>query len=663
MRGPFVTAVTAALLMGPIAAVSPIQKVLEMMDEMKAKCVKEKNDEVVTFTKYQAFCQDTAAEKTKAIDDAVESIAQLAADIQKYDSDSTVLAEEIGKLDGSIATAEDQLAAATDVRNKEKADFDAVHGEYTDNIAQLEGAVAKIKTMMSTVKSASLLQIRDEILPRTSLKSHTKTMAMVKEFFDIANDAVVTNKAFLDMGDGQQPAAPVYESKAGGVVELMKDLKKKLIEEKTVAEKEEMKAVGAYNMIAQTLHDQISKQTDSRDKKTADKQGAEKSSAMASGQKGDTEAALAADKEYLSELKGDCAEKAKEFETKQKTRAAELVALNKAIEIISSPAVSGGSFVQKRPRATALVQLRASDKAAQPFQNRVQSYLLEKGQKLNSNVLSALAMRVSADPLAKVKKMIQDMVYKLMEEANEEAEHKGFCDTEMGKNKNTRDMKSSKVEELTASIEEMTAQAEVLTSEAAALTEDVTAIDMAVSEATSQRTAESTKNKQTIEDAVAGKEAVQSAVKVLKDFYEGEGAASFIQTSMTTGAKGAEGILGMLEVILSDFERLESETSSAEETAADAHTKFLRTSKKTKAVANTDIKHKQNEVQRLESETAEAKKELKITQEELDAAMEYFEKLKPSCVEAGESYEERVARRKEEIESLQDAMKILSGDM
>lgn len=658
MKGPYV-AVVAALIMGSVVAVSPVQKVLEMMEEMKAKCLKEKNADVVTFTKFQAFCQDTAAEKDKAIADATESIAQLSADIQKYDSDATVLAEEMATLDGSIATAEQQLAAATEVRKKEKADFDAIRGEYEANIADLEGAIGKIKTMMAGVKSASFIQIRDQILP--TLKSHKQTQAMIKAFFDLGDDD--KQKAFLDLGDGQQPAAPVYESKAGGVVDLMKDLKKKLIEEKTVAEKEEMKSVGAYNMIAQTLHDTISKQTDSRDKKTADKQNAEKSSATAAGQKADTEAALAADTTYLEELKGDCAEKAKEFEAKQKLRAGEMTALNKAMEIISGSAVSKVGFVQKKVPVSALVQLRAGSTVAQPSQNRVQSYLLAQGQKLNSNILSALAVRVNADPLAKVKKMIQDMVYKLMEEANEEAEHKGFCDTEMGTNKNTRDQKSSKVEELTASVKEMTAQAEVLTSEAAALTDDVTALDLAVSEATSQRSDESAKNQQTIADAVAAKEAVQSALKVLKDFYGSEGAASFIQTAMTTGTKGAEAILGMLEVILSDFERLESETTNDEETAAKAHTKFLRTSKKTKAVTTTDIKHKQTEVQRLESETADAKKELKITQEELDAALEYFEKLKPSCVEAGESYEERVARRKEEIESLQDAMKILSGEM
>merc|ERR1719240_1175154 len=104
MKVFFVTIV--AVLAGSAFAVSPVQKVLQMMDEMKAKCVKEKNEEVVTFTKFQAFCQDTAKEKLGAISDATESIAQLSADIMKYDSNSNVLAEEIAKLDDSIAQAE-----------------------------------------------------------------------------------------------------------------------------------------------------------------------------------------------------------------------------------------------------------------------------------------------------------------------------------------------------------------------------------------------------------------------------------------------------------------------------------------------------------------------------------------------------------------------------
>merc|ERR1719387_2877705 len=78
--------------------------------------------------------------------------------------------------------------------------------------------------------------------------------------------------------------------------------------------------------------------------------------------------------------------------------------------------------------------------------------------------------------------------------------------------------------------------------------------------------------------------------------------------------------------------------------------------------SETDSKSKTGEKTRKESALASAQKDLASTKEELKAAMDYYEKLKPSCVDAGISYEERVAKRKEEIESLQEALKILSAD-
>ena len=73
-----------------------------------------------------------------------------------------------------------------------------------------------------------------------------------------------------------------------------------------------------------------------------------------------------------------------------------------------------------------------------------------------------------------------------------------------------------------------------------------------------------------------------------------------------------------------------------------------------------DIEHKSAKKQNAEQALVEKKEDLDATQKELDAALTYYEKLKPSCVDAGVSYEDRVARRKEEIISLQDALKILN---
>merc|ERR1719181_333493 len=118
----------------------------------------------------------------------------------------------------------------------------------------------------------------------------------------------------------------------------------------------------------------------------------------------------------------------------------------------------------------------------------------------------------------------------------------------------------------------------------------------------------------------------------------------------------------MIEVIKSDFERLDADTTAAEAAAQKEYDAFMADSKADKAAKETDIEHKtakkQDETQAL-TVTVE---DLEGTQKELEAALGYFDKLKPSCVEAGVSYEDRVARRKEEIESLQQALKILQGE-
>merc|ERR1719298_297522 len=111
---------------------------------------------------------------------------------------------------------------------------------------------------------------------------------------------------------------------------------------------------------------------------------------------------------------------------------------------------------------------------------KVADYLRFQGRQLNSRVLSALALRVAADPFKKGKKLIKDLITKLLEEANEEAEHKGWCDTELATNEQTRNEKTEAVETLHAEIDELEASIAKLTEEVTELTEAVAAIDAAV---------------------------------------------------------------------------------------------------------------------------------------------------------------------------------------
>merc|ERR1719393_18118 len=116
----------------------------------------------------------------------------------------------------------------------------------------------------------------------------------------------------------------------------------------------------------------------------------------------------------------------------------------------------------------------------------------------------------------------------------------------------------------------------------------------------------------------------------------------------------------MLEVIQSDFVRLESETTAAEDEAVGIYKEFMADSTEDKKVKDEDRKQKSMTKQKKDFDLNSAKEDLAGVTEELSAAMDYYEKLKPSCVDAGQSYEERVAQREEEMQSLSDALAILN---
>merc|ERR1719488_305839 len=265
--------------------------------------------------------------------------------------------------------------------------------------------------------------------------------------------------------------------------------------------------------------------------------------------------------------------------------------------------------------------------------------------------------------------MIKDLIVRLMEEANEEAEHKGWCDTELSTNEQTRKEKTEAVETLHAEIDQLEASIAKLTEDIKDLTQAVAELDAAMAKATKLRQEEKVKNTETIADSEEAQTAVAQALTVLKEFYAKAGeATAFVQAEPEIFDKpykgmGGEsgGVVGMLEVIESDFARLEADTKASEATSQKEYDEFMTDSQVDKTKKSTDIEHKGSKKQDQEQSLVTKRADLEGTQKELDAALAYFDKLKPSCVDSGVSYEDRVARRKEEIESLQEALRILNG--
>lgn len=153
-----------------------------------------------------------------------------------------------------------------------------------------------------------------------------------------------------------------------------------------------MNARQAFEMLMQDLKAQIEQATQDRDEK-----------ASAEGDLQDTITTRDADQKYLDDLTATCEQTASDFESRQQLRAEEIEAIQKAIEIMSSGAVSGNDEKHLptllQAKSTSLAQLRADSRS--PTQTRVAQYLQEQARHLNSRVLSALAVHVADDPFKK----------------------------------------------------------------------------------------------------------------------------------------------------------------------------------------------------------------------------------------------------------------------
>jgi chromosome segregation ATPase len=674
-----------------------LAKVVSMLSDMMAKAKTEKQDEKVRFAAFKQFCEMTTKEKETAMADGANLIEKLKADIGDANADAAQMAKDIGSLNADISSWESETKEANTLRKAGAERYQKAHDEYEESIDSVERAIETVKAgpgAAAALAQTSLLELNSKSLVPAKTK---RLITSLLQKWDAKTALLQDGAEMLMDAEATAPEAHVFESQSGGVMQIVEDLGDKFSAEKNELEKREMNEKSAHEMMVADLTDQIEGATKERNKKTAFKAQREQESADASGDLADATKTLAEDTKYHSDLTAECEGKSVDFKQRQTTRGEEIEAINKAIQIMSSEDVMGGaqhlSLAQTKAK-TALLQLTSS--SGSPAQGIAANFLKDRASRTKSQVLSFLATKVSDEPFKKVIKMVKDMIAKLMQEAQEEAEHKGFCDTEMSTNKMTRDQKTEEVASLKAEVEELTANIAQLTEDIANLGKAIAESDAAVAKATTLREEEKAKNTATLADAKVAQDATSQALQVLKDFYtkaasltaasaeskvEGpisydkralailesaKGGAAMVQIpggpEMEGGAYNgmeAGGPLGMLETIISDFATLIAETNAAETDAQNEFEEFSADSAQDKAVKTADTENKSAEKTDKETALASAKKDMKGSLVELAAANEYWEKLKPSCELPVVSYEERTAKRKEEIESLQEALKIL----
>eukprot|EP00933_Yihiella_yeosuensis_P026048 TRINITY_DN2021_c0_g2_i1.p1 TRINITY_DN2021_c0_g2~~TRINITY_DN2021_c0_g2_i1.p1 ORF type:complete len:726 (-),score=248.28 TRINITY_DN2021_c0_g2_i1:70-2247(-) len=691
---------------------TPVENVIDLLSNLKAEVTKEGEDEAKTYGEFSKFCTDTDAAKSESI-----KMGELQESESKgtIDSKNSDLKQTNSDIKARTADGE-ALSAAKDASikqcTKDEINYDAQNADLTGAINGLQAAIEKLAVAKEA--KGSLIQLGNDVGLSKSLKL-AEVMGFMPEAKKQSVTAFLQNPAWLSDA-GEEKNKEEYAFQSDGIVSLLNDLLKQFQEEKSTTDDAWTKTKKSCEDVFATKTEEIAINDDTMAKLN-------EQASVLSGEKATeeelllkTQEKLSDDGQYLKELQENCAVRARDWDQRSKQREGEIGAIEAALGVFQDKvkgldesangraevaALLEPSFLQEKETAHRSVNLlsrgsrgkvsSAAQAQARALAKAAARQLTQSGIKLGSARIAGLAVRMSlradreepnaaASPLETVKVMVQKLVNDLLAEAQAEASQKGSCDVQLNRAKSERNRRMNEAEKISAKLQKLESNRVRMNQENALMTDELAQLREDLIKATDLRVAESKENRKTVEEATEGKEAVELALAELQAFYKKAGKTtelydqgkSFLQvnskqTPVDAGFAGgyagkqnaASGIVDMMKVIQTDFERTVTDTKASEEQAADAFTKFRSESNVDISNKETGIKLNTDELASTTNKLNEEKANLQNTFDLLDGALETLEDLKPTCVDNAMSYEERKAKRDKEIGDLTTALCLL----
>jgi len=477
-----------------------------------------------------------------------------------------------------------------------------------------------------------------------------------------------------DMG---APAPEAYKGKSEGIVDVLEDLREKAESQLGEARKEETSARHNFQLLKQSLVDQIAADQKEMAEAKATKFNSAEVKATANGDLGMTKKDLSDGQNALAELNGGCRTAAADHEASLKSRGEELKALAAAQKALAEN--TKGAENQAYSAAFFQVSGRNSIATEADLANFEVVNLVKKlAREYKSSALVQLAGRIQAvmkygsangeDPFTKVKALISELIAKLQKEAGSEASHKAYCDKEMAGTKEKLEDLNGNIDTLSAKIDKKAALAAKLKGEVQELQSELAELQKSQAEMTNVRSSEKKAFLAKKADLEQGLDGVRTALKVLREYYSNDDdAAALVQQPAapeyhSKASSSGGGIIAMLEVIESDFGKNLAQATTDEDSSEMEYEKTTQINKVTQKTKENDVKYKTKEAVSLTKSVTELSSDRASSQSELDAVMEYKKTIINTCVVKPESYEERKGRREAEVAGLKEALNILNGE-
>jgi len=648
----------AAFAMTVVArADSPIGKVVSMISELQATIVKEGEVAQKEYEEFSEWCEDRARNLGFEIKTGKAESESLKASINQDIATIESLQAKVETLSASIATDQADLKAAIHIRGVESKDFEAGAKDLVETIDMLKRATGVLEREMS--KGSSMLQssagsLADAfaVMVQASLISSadsTRLTALVQDA-QKAQD----NSDDEDLG---APAADVYKSHSGNILETLQDLTEKAEAQLADARNTETSNLNHFQMLKQSLEDSIRVETG--ELKDAQKEigACQGRKSAATGDLAVTSSDLAAGEQTKATLHHNCMTKASTFEAETKSRGEELKALAEAKKVIEE-ATGGAALAQASFLQTDRSRLNSGADLAS-FE--VVHLIRDLARKQGSSALMQLASRMSSamhseDAFTKIRGLIADMIERLEQEAGADTTKKAYCDKELSETNTKNEEKSNEIAKLSNRIDRMAARSAQLKEEVAALQAQLAKLAKSQADMDNMRREENaafTASKAELEKGLTG---IKLALKILNEYYGSAGKAH-------EAAEGAgSSVISLLEVCEADFTKDLAQISSDEDLAASQHEQGSKDNEIERNAKESDVKYKSKESNDLDKTSGELSADRSNVQAELDAVLQYLARIESECTERAETYASRAGRREAEIAGLKEALQILESE-
>jgi len=704
--------------------VNPIRKITGLLENMQKEIEAQGAKEKELYDKFMCFCDNGAADLLKTATDAEAANKAATAQLESDTAEKAQLESDIKGHTADLAAAEKDLAEATNIRDKSKADFDATVGTKKASESALGKAIPAIEKGMG---GAALMEF---VGPK------------------VFNQIKRALRASSHMTDGNRATVSSFlQSDTPGSAEILgmlKSMKDELSRDIGQLEKDEAAAVAGFTDMKASKQKEIEFADESIESKKERVGTLAVDIVKNKDVVEDSAAEAAAAKKFAATLETQCAAKKTEWAKVCKERADELAAIGEAIGILtdddaldvfkkSLPAAAlnqlpsvdlHSGFTGHRNMFTGELTLLQSKKAAA---GRLQKAFSVISQTAASNRAPGMGllfftlrskMRVAqnqnaqgAVDFSEITKMIDEMIAILTKDNKDDLMQKDFCISELTKTEKEKAATEDKLSSLAASIEEMTDASAEMSDKIKALQEGIASLDKDVAEATEMRKTEHAEFGSTLQLTEIALGLIGKAKNRLQKFYNptlykappkkemtmeekiiasGSSALvqqeaafddteSFVQIRLRRAhvtkvappeapeaefggkSKKSGGVMALMDMIMGELKTSATEASMAEKYAQKEYVELMSDSKDSRTQDLKSLTEAESSKADIESSLTEAKESQMLTLEQSQNVIGTLAKLHGSCDFIIKNFELRLNARTAEIEGLKTAKAVLAG--